>query len=217
MIYKLITGQDPFELNPGLRAVDKYSKLTDRQMFFVCLVCDPSKDNPVKTLSGKERRERAAILAGYKFESDGKRLDKNGREIVAGNIASVEAAIEEFKKNHYNEREKNKEALRKQIAEIRDFLSSDKKIPVTNNKGIMLDKEGKEIWVVDQKALKLAAELGERLPNLEEALNKLEALDPQENKFEGTTYSAADITDEVVEGNEELSFIDLFHKSAQKK
>jgi hypothetical protein len=211
MLYKIRQAFDIFEDNPGLRAVEAYNKLTDRQMKVVLLVCDPSKDNPIKTLSGKERRERACVLAGYPLE-DGKRLAKNARDIVDGKVASIETAIEVFKKNHYNEREKNKEALRKQIAEIRDFLESDKKLPILGKNGPVLDSEGNMLTVVDQKGLKLAAELGERLPNLEEALEKLEALDPQDTKFEGTTFTSQDFSPEILESEENLSTIDMAHQ-----
>jgi len=214
--YKLIAGSDPFEINPGLKAVEKYNKLTDRQMFFVLLVADPSKDNPLKTLSGRERRERAAILAGYPLEADGKRLDKNGRNLVAGKIESVEEAIEEFKKNTYNEREKSREALRKQIAEIREFLIQDKRLPITDKNGIVKNDKGEEIWVTDQKGLKLAAELAKELPSLEKALNELESLDPIDTKFEGTTYTSADIPDEVA-ADQTLSLLDQFHESNREK
>lgn len=199
MIYKLIAGKDPFELNEGLRAIKAYTRLSPREMFFVLLVADPSKDNPVKTLTGKQRRERAAIIAEFLLEPDGKRLDKNGRNTVDGKIEKVEQAIEEFKRNHYNEHQRNKEALKKQIGEIRDFLESDKQN--------------------DPKMLKLAVELGVKLPDLESALDKLEAMEPENNRFEGTTYTSADIPEEYFEegGDESLNAIELFHRQNSKK
>jgi mRNA-degrading endonuclease RelE of RelBE toxin-antitoxin system len=218
MLYKIIHDQDIFELNPGLRAVEKYAKLTDKQMKVVLLVCDPSKDNPIKTLTGADRRVRACVLAGYPYESDGKRLAKNARDIVQGKVQSIEDAIEEFKKNHYNERDKNKEALRKHIAEVRDFLTSDKKVPVVGKQGIVLDKEGNEVWVVDQKALKLASELGEKLPGLEKALKELEDLDPQDNqRFEGAVPTAADVEEVLEEGAEDLPAIEKWHSITPRK
>lgn len=219
MLYKVRYGVDVFEDNPGLRASEKFGKLTDMQMKTVILICDPSKDNPVKTLTGIDRRIRACVLAGYKMEADGKRLAKNARDICYGKVPSIEEAIEEFKKNHYNEREKNKEALRKHIAEVREFLTSDKRIPLTTKNGIVKNDEGEEVWIVDQKALKLASELGKELPSLEKALKELEDLDPQDNlKFEGATPTAADIPQEILEeGEEDLPTIELFHRLNQNK
>jgi hypothetical protein len=217
MLYKLIQGQDVFELNPGLRAVEAYNKLTSQQMFFVLLVVDPSKDNPIKTLSGKERRERAAILAGYKYEADGKRLDKNARNIAYGKIPSVEEAIEEFKRNHYNSHTRSIEAVKRQITEIQEYLESDKKVPMIANGKIILDKKGEEKYVSDPKALKYAIEVGKQLPDLEKALQELESKDPVD-KFVGQTMTAADLDDmSEVEGGEGMSMIDMYHLGKQQK
>lgn len=211
MLYKINPSQDIFELNPGLMAVPTYSILTSKQMTYVCLLCDPSRDNPIRTLSGKSRKERACVLAGYPLESDGKRLAKNAREIVEGKIASIEAAIEEFEKNHYNEQIRNREALRKQITEIREFLEGDKRIPMVDRGKIILNSKGEEMFITDQKALKLASELAVKLPELEAALELLEAKDPAP-KFEGISYSSADVDPEYFEdGGSDLPAIEAFH------
>lgn len=216
MIYKLISGQSPFDLNPGLLAVEQYKNLTDKQMFVVILVADPSKDNPIRTLSGRQRRERACTLAGYPLESDGKRLAKNAREIVEGKVKSIEDAIEEFKKNHYDIHAHNKEAFKKQMSEIREFLNQDKRYPLVKDGLVIKNDKGEEVWVTDQKGLKLASDLAKDLPDLEEALNRLEALEPEDNKFEGQTYTSLDLPDEV-DGDSNLSMIDLFHQANKKK
>lgn len=216
MLYSIHPEKDIFELNPGLKAVPLYAKLTSRQMTYVCLLCDPSRDNPIRTLSGKQRKERACILAGYPMESDGKRLAKNAREIVEGRVASIEAAIEEFEKNHHNAQIRNREALRKQITEIRDFLESDKRIPLVERGKIILNSKGEEIFTTDQKALKLASELAVKLPELENALELLEAKDPIP-KYEGMSYTSADVDPEYFEeGASDLPAIELFMQAKQK-
>lgn len=217
MLYKIRHNHDIFEDNPGLRAVEQYAKLTDKQMKFVLIFCDPSRDNPVKTLSGRERRERAAIIAGYPLESDGKRLAKNARELVYGKVSNVEEAIEEFKRNHYNERHHNREALKKQIREIREFLESDKRVPLIEKGKVILDSKGEEIFITDQKGLKLAVELGVKLPELERALEELESREPEDTKLEGAVFSSADINDEYFEeGSQELPAIEIFMQAKQK-
>ena len=213
MLYLIRHSQDIFQDNPGLLAVEKYAKLTDKQMKFVLIFCDPSRDNPVKTLSGRERRERSAILAGYPLEADGKRLAKNARELVYAKVASVEEAIEEFKLNHYNERHHNREALKKQIAEIRDFLASDKRIPLIEKGKIVLNSKGEEVFITDQKALKLAVELGVKLPDLEKALEELESREPEDTKFEGATFSSADLPEDYFDegGSQDLPTIEIYN------
>lgn len=203
MLFKIRPGEDIFALNDGLNAIEAFVKLSSQQMMFVCLTCDPSKDNPIRSLSGRARRERAAIIAGYKMESDGKRLDKNARSLVYGQIASVENAIEEFKKNYYDEKQHSRDALKQQISELREFLVSDKRVPLTDKKGLVLDTQGKEIYITDLKALKMAVELGPKLADLEEALDKLESLSRvEEPKFEGLTGMASDLGDDPDEFTE---------------
>lgn len=217
MLYQINPEKDIFELNPGLLAVPAYGKLTPKQMTYVCLLCDPSRDNPIRTLSGKQRKERACVLSGYPLEADGKRLAKNAREIVDGKVANIEAAIEEFRKNHYNEHDRNREALRKQITEIREFLEGDKRVPLVERGKIVLNAEGEEIFITDQKALKLASELAVKLPDLENALELLESKDPTP-KFEGITFSSADVDpDYFEEGGQDLPAIEVFMQARQQK
>lgn len=156
MYYKLIAGQDIFELNPGLRAVPSFNEMTDMQMKFICLMCDPSNDNPVRTLEGKNKRTKAAILAGYKLESDNKRLQQNGRDIVNGKNKTIEEGFKQFNDLHYNEKLDTYESLAVQIAEIRDFLKSKK--------------------MGDHKKMTAAINLGVKLPELVEAKMKIENL-----------------------------------------
>lgn len=218
MLFKVRQGVDVFEDNPGLTAVEQYAKLTDQQMKAVILICDPSKDNPIRSLSGRARRERAAIIAGYKMEPDGKRLDKNGRNVVYGQVPSIEHAIEEFKKNHYDEKQHSIDALKQQIAELREFLVSDKRVPLTDKKGLVLNSQGKEIYITDLKALKMAVELGPKIADLEEALDKLESLTrAEEPKFEGVTGTAADLGDDFEENSQgEGSTLDKVNEALRK-
>lgn len=156
MHYKIISGKDIFELNPGLRAVDKFSKLTDTQMKYVCLVMDNSSDNPIKTLEGEKRKEKAAKLAGYSMtESDGKRINKNVREIIEGKITSINEAIEIYKELHYNEDMSTQESLVAQISQIREFLNKPNK---------------------KHKELESSIKLAEKLPTLIKAKKEVEQL-----------------------------------------
>lgn len=205
MIYKLGTNLNPFEANPELTLIPEFKTLKPREMMFVCLVCDPK--SPLRTLHGRARRDKAAQLAGYPME--GTRLDKNGRNVVTGKIADVEKAIEVFKEIHYDERQHSRDALKKQIVEIRDFLTEDKKIPVTYQDKITKDSKGEEVWVTDQKALKLASELGRQLPDLLDALERIESTMKVEESFQGNTYTVDDLdTSEDEDGREDTPLIE---------
>ncbi len=210
MLYKIVHDKDVFELNPGLLAVPAYAELEDKQMKYIILLCDPSRDNPVRTLSGKRRMEEALRIAGYPLESDGKRLNKNARDIMAGNKPRINAAIEEFKRTHYNEDQETFDSIVSQISEIREFLKSDKTVPMTTSKGVIIkDEEGNEIREIDPKKLKLAIDSGKSLPDLIDAKNKLQeklGLN-QDTKFVGVVPTATDL-EELSEDQQNLSAID---------
>jgi hypothetical protein len=191
MIYKIRYNADIFDDNPGLRAVEKFARLESVAMKFVCLVCDPSFDNPIRTQPERERREKAARLAGYPLEADGKRLNKNAREAIAGNKSWIEEAIAEFKSLHYDENQDLLESLNVQINEIRDFLK---------------EKKGS-----DPKKLKAALELGAKLPELVKAKQDIESLlnvnSNQVPEFEPTT-TVAEAISLPEEDSGDLSFAD---------
>ena len=196
MYYKLVAGVDIFELNPGLRAVPKFKDLTDLQMKYICLMLDPSFDNPVRTLIGKQRREKAAILAGYSLEPDNKRLNKSGRDVIDGNIKSINEGIEEFKKLHYDEKLETIECFNNQIAEIRDFLNEKKK---------------------DPKQIKQGLDLGNMLPELLESRKKAEEIlnvTTNQKPELGETFTVADLPDE---DNQELSLLDQVMQNKMNK
>lgn len=205
MIYSIRQGQDIFDLNPGLHAVREFSILTSQQMTFVCLMCDPSHDNPVGTLAGRARREAAVRIAGYNLEKDGKRLDKNARMVVYGQIPSIEKAIAIFQELHYNERHKSIEATKQQIHEIQEFLVSEKRNPVMADGKILTNADGEELYTVDIQAMKLAFDAAGRLPELHTALEKLQEKNKTvDTSFQGETFSGADIMpDEEDEGEED--------------
>ena len=170
-------------------------------MKFVCLVAD--RRSPLRTLPERDRREKAARICGWPME--GNRLDRNGREVCAGKVESIERAIEKYKEYQFDEHQADYDAIVKQIQEIREYLQSDK----DDSKG---DKG---------KTLEQAAKLGERLPGLIEAKQKLEALlqVTTDQKPELTTFTSADLPDEYFEdgGSQDLPAIEFFHMSKQKQ
>lgn len=199
MYYKLIAGQDIFELNPGLRAVPGFTGLTDMQMKFICLMCDPSQDNPVRTLQGRQKREKAALLAGYRQEPGDTRLDRNARNVADGKVRSIEEGIDLFKSLHYDEKIDTYESMVFQINEIRDFLKSKK-----NNSPVKM---------------KQAIYLGAKLPELVEAKQKIEQLlniNPTLKPELGATFTAVDVTDDPEkEESKSMSLLDRFHSNTR--
>lgn len=215
MLFKINQTDNVFDLNPGLHAIPEFAKLDDpgintrtpeardRRIKFVILYSD--KKSPLRTQPEKQRREEAAKLAGYLME--GKRLDKNGRIVVAGEVEVVEAAIKKYREIQFDEDEDTLNTLYAQVQEIKDYLKSDKSVPVVVKGKIVLNSKGKEIKKIDPKDLKMAAELGEKLPDLVEAAKKLESTLNIEKPLQIPTYTMADLP---TENDEALSTLDSF-------
>lgn len=202
MLYKLINGVDPFELNPGVLVIKEFKDLTPQQFTFVCLTADSDHDNPLRTLPERQRREKAAKVAGYSMELDQKRLNRNTRMMVAGKVESVEKAIIEYRANQFNEAKANLEAVDNQIAEAR-YLMNLKKEDICRVKKTVKDKKtGKEtekvyidyelVFDLTGKASKLAADVA-RLVNVKKELKAI--VDAEEPiKLEGIeTYTSSDL------------------------
>lgn len=210
MLYKLRDTVSIFEDNPELLAIPEFAKLLttnpaakdetkDRRMRFVALVAD--RRSPLRTLPERQRREKAAQIAGFPME--GNRVDRNGRDAILGNNEAIEKAIAKYKEYQFDENEETLKTVESQIQEIKDYLKS--------------DKTGAKDY---GKALEQAAKLGEKLPSLVEAKQKLESLlnISSEQKPEITTYTVADFNDlPEEEGDTQLSTIDMFHQAQQKR
>lgn len=201
MQYKLVYGIDPFEINPGLRAVMEFKDLTARQMFFVILVADQSYDNPLKSFPDKLKREKAAVICGWPQDTDGRTLDKGGRNMVAGKVESVEKAIEAFRSNAFDEDKENLRAVEQQIAEARDFMQE-----IKATKGDLKLKAD----LID-KGLKIGTSIEKLMESKRNLIKTIQLKEPV--KIEGVlTYTASDLLpaegEEINEGDEELSTID---------
>ncbi len=128
MLFKLEHGKSPFELNPELKTIEKFKDLTDRQMSFVILSTDYK--TPFRKQDIDKQKYLAALESGYKLEKDGKRLDMNGRNVVAGKDGRVEAARTYYK----SELDKDDDyatllSLSTLISQIREFNNKPDKTP----------------------------------------------------------------------------------------
>lgn len=137
MLFKVERNKSVFELNPELRAIGAFESLTDRQMTYVILVADYK--SPFRKRAIEDRKYYAAVEAGYKMEKDGKRLDMNGRNLVAGKVANVEAAIRYYRETL--QRDEDYEALLSigmLIAQIRELNAKPEKTVAELEKAVTL-------------------------------------------------------------------------------
>lgn len=121
MLFRVEASKDTFELNPSLKAIPEFERLTERQMTYVILVTDYK--SPLRKLTPEERKEQAALIAGYKMDKEGKRLDTNARNLVQGKIKSVEEAVDRYKLLQKDEDYETLLALNTLIAQIRELNS----------------------------------------------------------------------------------------------
>jgi hypothetical protein len=212
MLYKIRQDQSVKELNPELDSIPEFADLTDRQMVYVIFVAD--RRSPLKTLPDKAKKEKATQLAGWGME--GTRPDKNARTVISGGVPAIEKAILKYRELQWDENQDTLDTINAQIQEIKDYMKSDKSIPLVVKDKVVLDSAGKEIRMTNPKNLEIAAKLGEKLPSLIEAKQKLESIlqISQDQKPEITTYSSLDLPE--VEGEENVSTIDLFWQNQSK-
>lgn len=217
MLYKIRQETSVFQDNPELYAIPEFAKLDssglptlkpgdlgDRRMRFVMLVVD--RRSPLRTLPEKQRREKAAMILGFPME--GKRLDRNGRDAVNGNVPAIEAAIEKYREYQHDENQATLDSTNTLIQTNKDFINS-------VNSRTEEEKKDKQYG----KDVELANKFANQLPSLIEAKQKLEALlqISADHKPELTTYTSADVSDEYFEdGGQELPSIELYHQSRQK-
>jgi hypothetical protein len=193
MLVKVIHGQDIFEINPQLRGVQEFNALdSSRQMSFVALVAD--YETPFKHKHGKERREAVAKEVGYPLEKDGKRLDKNGRDLVSGKLPKVEAAIVKYRELCFDEDKDMREAYSIQIQTITGLMR--------------LEFSIKEEDI--EKSLELAekaAKLSKQLPEIKRAKNELESLIYNESETPEEAQAK-----EIEESGEHLNAIEQYNR-----
>jgi hypothetical protein len=119
MLFKVEASKDTFSLNPGLKAIQEFERLTERQMTYVILTADYK--SPFRKLTSDDRKLQAALIAGYKMESDGKRPDTNTRNLINGKTTNVEAAIKKYYELQRDEDYETLMSLNRLIAQIREF------------------------------------------------------------------------------------------------
>lgn len=210
-------GREFFEMNEGAQAIAEFNSRSSRQMFFVCLVADRDFDSPLRTLPEPQRRLKAAEIVGYPTE-DGKRLDKNGRNIVNGKVQGVEEAIAKYREIQYDPDKAEIDAIDAQIQEAITMMTADKMLLCTKEivKSNDKTKESTKTTYVDaEAAFKLAdtaMKLGARLVELKKAKNDLLALIPKGDTVlpEVITYTANDLDMEEMSSDGTQSTIDAF-------
>lgn len=190
MLFKLKQGEDIKETNNGIDAIPEFERLTSKQMFVVALVAD--YDSPLRKMPEKQRRERSCLLAGYPLE-DGKRLDKNGRDIVLGKIKNIEEGIAKYRELQYDEEKDMIVAYDNLIKKALEVMNSEK-----------------------QEDLDQGIKASKQLPDIREARKLIqEKIVTRDYKPEIETFTSNDLEDDDLE-DENLSLVDRVMQKQKK-
>ena len=141
------------EDNPEFSAVPEFERLTERQLRYVMLV--DYHGSPLRLMKPDQRRYRAALMAGYKLEKDGKRLDVNGRNVVAGKDGSIEAARKVLNDIQYDNEWELMGALNTQLDEIVKFFKKPDKTTQELDKSVQLMTKLPAILETKKKILEI--------------------------------------------------------------
>jgi hypothetical protein len=155
--FRLRLDHDVFEDNPELKIVPAFTTLTDRQMKFVMLV-DWFR-SPLRNMKLEDRKMKAALWAGYKYEKGGTKLDMNARNVVAGKVATIEQARREMLAIQFDFDRDLLDTVDLQIEEIKIFLKKPEKTDKELDKAIQFLKQ---LPILLETRVKLKAILGVR-------------------------------------------------------
>ena len=211
MLFKVHHNKSFKELNKEVLAIPQLANLTDQQLVFVALVSD--YESPLRTLPDKQRRTKAAELAGYALEKDGKRLSKFARSVVDGQNKGVEEGILAYKDIQYDEKAEALLVLDKQIQDAIDSGKEDKvamctiiteRIGKDGKKTVEKKIDAKTLYAIRLQGNKLAAQLPELRAAKEQLKNDL-------RKDADVNLPTLMMPDDLTEGSDEnQSTLDKF-------
>jgi hypothetical protein len=153
-----ITDKPMIEENPLLGGIPEVAQLQDKVIRYIVLVYD--YDSPYKKFPLDERKRRVAERVGFLKEKDGKRFDKNYREILNDNNDRVLKGIAAFKETMFDEDKEMLASLRGLIHNIRSEIAT----------------PSSDVAILEKKA-KLAAMLPNLAKNKQELVKILEITD----------------------------------------
>ena len=164
MLFKVEFNKDVFELNPELKSIENFYHLTDRQMKYVILATDYK--SPFRKLPIEGRKKEAALAAGYSLEKDGKRLDMNARDVIAGKNVKIEAAIRKYMEIQHDEDTETYKSICNLIEQVKNANNLENK-SLADLKAVVEMNTGKLDKLMEtKKKLEEILELREEAPQV---------------------------------------------------
>jgi hypothetical protein len=174
MLLKL-TDKPIREENPWISKFPALNACTDRQLTYIALAFD--YDSPFRKLPREDWKEKSALKAGYKYEKDGKRPDKNMRELLQGKVDTVVAGILEYSTLQYDADKEMAEAMDSQIAQFVAFLKKDNKTDKERDEALAYAKALPELKKKKDELRRSIENVGETLEEELDELGHISTLD----------------------------------------
>lgn len=173
MLFK-VNEKPLFEENPGLNSVPEFNGKSERMLRYVFLVYD--YDSPYRKIPLEQRKNKCVILAGYKLESDGKRLDKNARDIVSGNNPTTNQIIKAFMELQGNPEKEALAAYDAQIYEWKELMHKKNKtdkerehvFKVMKEMPTFLEKRRQMLEIIGEVAIAATDEISRPMSTLDQ-------------------------------------------------
>ncbi|MBU6390914.1 MAG: hypothetical protein KGJ87_08840 [Planctomycetota bacterium] len=144
-------------------------------MAYVTLVSDYK--SPFRKRKLEDKKYLAAMAAGYKLEKDGKRPDINTRNLMAGKVGNVIAAIKKYNEIQYDEDFETLLSVKTLISDIRKFNDKKDKTILELEKAVVLTTGKLDKLVSTKKALEDILDLRDEPPTTPDGVSPIEGDD----------------------------------------
>lgn len=137
-----ITSNNFWTDNPEFHAIPEFDKMNSKQMKYIALTYD--YETPLRKLRIKERKDRAAQIAGFKREKSRANVWEQGaRDMINGKNKGVERAIEIYGSLQFNIERETLKAFDEQLSEYISIMNTKNKAddPKLLDQSIKITKE----------------------------------------------------------------------------
>ena len=118
MLFK-VTNKPLFQDNPELLSIEEFEECSEKQLRYVFLAYD--YDSPFRKLPLDQRKERAALTAGYHTATDKNRISAEGRNLISNGLPNVVRAIKYFNSIQFDI---DKEMLNAYDSQVMEFIET---------------------------------------------------------------------------------------------
>jgi hypothetical protein len=139
MLFNVDLDKPVRETNPEIDTIREFKDIPDRSLKYVFLVYDYK--SPYRELPMQQRKEKVALMVGFKMETGRKMFDKNAREVLKEKNYAVERARKAFTELIYDQDRDTYQAIDDLINNTKDYIRKTSNIASEMDKKIKMAKE----------------------------------------------------------------------------